>query len=185
MTAKEIAEEIRKNLKKHGITSRQVSVRAKTYLLDKLIEVRIKDLKVSKKLVEAIAKKYEYVRWDDYTNDILAGGNTYVTVDFDYKGLREKAEEFKETARKILEKKDKYDKDELMRLAEKEDLVVLYQPHHNGTYPQVKLCKRNNHSCILDNLESYYAADEYGLSEALAILSYQYGFDFTKVKLRV
>ncbi|MEQ6360643.1 hypothetical protein V7D15_13375 [Thermoanaerobacter thermohydrosulfuricus] len=185
MTAREIAEEIRKNLKKHGITSKQVSVRAKTYLLDKSIEVRIKDLKVSKKLVEAVAKKYEYIRWDDYTNEILAGCNTYVAVDFDYKVLREKAEEFRETARKILEEKNKYDKDELMRLAEKDDLVVLYQPHHNGTYPHVKLCRRNNHSCILDNLESYYAADEYGLSEALAILSYQYGFDFTKVKLRV
>lgn len=183
MTAREIAEEIRKNLKKHGITSRQVSVRTKTYLLDKSIEIRIKDLKVSKKLVEAAAKKYEYIRWNDYTNDILAGCNTYVAVDFDYKVLKEKAEEFKETARKILEEKDKYEKDELMRLAEKEDLVVLYQPHRNGTYPQVKLCRRNNHSCVLDNLESYYAADEYGLSEALAILSYQYGLDFTKVKV--
>ena len=36
MAAREIAEEIRKNLKKHGITSKQVSVRAKTYLLDKV-----------------------------------------------------------------------------------------------------------------------------------------------------
>jgi citrate lyase gamma subunit len=70
MTAREIAEEIRKNLKRHGITSRQVSVRAKTYL-----------------------------------------------------------------------------------------------------------------SCILDNLKSYYAADEYGLREVLAILAYQYGFDFTKVSV--
>ena len=140
-------------------------------------------MKVSKKLVEAVAKKYEYIRWDDYTNDILAGCNTYVAVDFDYRVLREKAEEFRETARKILEEKDKYEKDELMKLAEKEDLVVLYQPHHNGTYPHVKLCKRNNHGCILDNLESYYAADEYGLSEVLAILAYQYGFDFTKIKI--
>ncbi|MEQ6360682.1 hypothetical protein V7D15_13640, partial [Thermoanaerobacter thermohydrosulfuricus] len=73
MTVREIAEEIRKNLKKHGITSKQVSVRAKTYLLDKSIEVRIKELKVSKKLVEAVAKKYQYIRWDDYTNEILAG----------------------------------------------------------------------------------------------------------------
>ncbi|EIV99884.1 hypothetical protein [Thermoanaerobacter siderophilus] len=183
MAAREIAEEIRKNLKKHGITSKQVSVRAKTYLLDKSIEVRIKDLKVSKKLVEAFAKKYEYIRWDDYTDDILAGGNTYVTVDFDYKTLREKAEKFRNTARKILKEKDKYKKDKLMRLAEKEDLMLLYQPHHNGTYPHIKLCKRNEQSCILDNIESYYAADEYGLSEALAILAYQYGFDFTKIKI--
>ncbi|HHY79009.1 MAG TPA: hypothetical protein GX516_01310 [Thermoanaerobacter sp.] len=181
MTAREIAEEIRKSSKKHGITSRQLSVRVKTYTFDEVIEVRIKDLTVSKKLVEAIAKEYEYVRWDDYTNEILAGCNTYVAVDFDYRVLREKAEEFRETARRILEEKNKYNKDELMKLAEKGDLVVLYQPHHNGTYPQVKLCRRNKQSCILDNLESYYAADEYGLSEALAILAYQYGFDFPKV----
>ncbi|ERM90914.1 hypothetical protein O163_13345 [Caldanaerobacter subterraneus subsp. yonseiensis KB-1] len=183
MTAREIAEEIRKSLKKHGITSKQVSVRVKTYTFDDTIEVRIKDLTVSKKLVEAIAKEYEYVRWDDFTNEILNGGNIYVSVDFDYKALREKAKEFTEVAKRILKEKNKYKGDELMRLAEKEDLVVLYQPHHNGTYPHVKLCRRNNHSCILDNLESYYAADEYGLSEVLTILAYQYGFDFTKVRV--
>jgi hypothetical protein len=115
MNTKEMANEIRKSLKKYGITSRQVSIRAKTYTFDEAIEIRIKDLTVSKKLVEAIAKEYEYVRWDDYTNEILAGGNTYVTVDFDYKTLREKAEEFRNTARKILKKKDKYKKDKLMR----------------------------------------------------------------------
>ncbi|ABY92047.1 hypothetical protein JCM16816_21560 [Thermoanaerobacter brockii subsp. lactiethylicus] len=180
MTAREIAEEIRKSLKKHGITSRQVSVRAKTYTFDEAIEVRIKDLTVSKKLVEAIAKEYEYVRWDDYTNEILAGGNTYVSVDYDYKALREKAKEFIGIAEEILKEKEKY-KDNLMRLAEKDDLVVLYQPYHNGTYPHVKLCKRNKYSCILDNVESYYAVDEYTLSEALVILAYQYGFDFNKV----
>jgi hypothetical protein len=183
MTAREIAEEIRKNLKKYGITSRQVSVRAKTHLLDTSIEVRIKDLKVSKKLVEAAAKKYEYIRWDDYTNEILAGCNTYVVVNFDYKVLREKAEKFRETARKILEEKDKYKKDELMKLAEKENLVILYQPHHNGTYPHVEVCRRNTGSCVLDSIENYYAVDEYSLSEALAILAYQYGFDFTKVRV--
>jgi hypothetical protein len=59
--------------------------------------------------------------------------------------------------------------------------MLLYQPHHNGTYPHIKLCRRNEQSCILDNIESYYAADEYGLSEALAILAYQYGFVFTEV----
>ncbi|MFU2157507.1 hypothetical protein [Caldisericum sp. AR60] len=178
MTAREIAEEIRKNLKKHGITSKQVSVMAKTHSLDKLIEVRIKDLKVSKELVEAAAKKYEDIRWDDYTNEILTGCNTYVDVDFDYKVLREKAEEFRETARKILEEKNKYNKDELMKLAEKGDLVVLYQPHHSGTYPHVVVYRKNTGSCVLDSIERYYAVDEYSLSEALAILAYQYGFDF-------
>ncbi|EIV99897.1 hypothetical protein [Thermoanaerobacter siderophilus] len=180
MSAKKMAEEIRKRLKNHGITSRQVSVRAKTYTFDEAIDVRIKDLSVSKKLVETIAEEYKYIRWDEFTNEILNGGNIYVSVDFDYEALRKKAKEFTEVAKRILKERNKYKENELMRLAEKDDLVVLYQPYHNGTYPHVRLCKISKDSCLLDNLESYYAVDENSLSEALAILSYQYGFDFTK-----
>jgi hypothetical protein len=84
MSTTEFAAHIRKTLKqKHGITSRQVSVRADHFSMGSAIRVRINDANISHKLIDGIAKQAESIRRCEYSGEILSGGNRYVTVSYD------------------------------------------------------------------------------------------------------
>ena len=71
MTLKEKVAQIRKDLKAEGITAKRVSVRGKYALYDESITIKIKDITVSKKLVESIVNKYEEIRYDEYNGEVL------------------------------------------------------------------------------------------------------------------
>lgn len=75
----EKAKLIRAELKTLGITSKQVSVTCRSGSID----CYIKDLSVEPEVVEKIAKKYENVRYCEYSQEILQGGNTFVFVQYD------------------------------------------------------------------------------------------------------
>jgi len=177
MELKEIAKNIREELKKHGITTKQVSVKSKYSGYESIINIIIKDLTINKKIIENIVKKYEKIRWDDYTNEILEGGNVFINIDFDYKVLKEKTEELIPLAQELIKKGKNYKAGECITVAKKDDLIILYSPHYyNCNSPEITLCKKTN-SCILDDLERYYAGGIYNIAEALAILKYQYSFE--------
>ena len=76
----EIAKIIRSELKKVGYSSRMVSVRSNSCA----IHCEIKDKAVDKALVEKIAIQHEDIDYDQYTGEILSGGNTYVFVQYAY-----------------------------------------------------------------------------------------------------
>ena len=76
--SKKAAATIRKALKSHGITSRQVSVRS----LHGSIYCTIKDPAVKLATVEEIARPHEHYQRDHATGCILRGGNTFVTVEY-------------------------------------------------------------------------------------------------------
>lgn len=74
------ADRIRADLKRAGIAHKAVSVRMPHH---GSVHVTIRDASVSISLVKGIAKREECVRRDEYTGEILCGGNTFVDVEYD------------------------------------------------------------------------------------------------------
>lgn len=100
MTTTEFAATIRQTLKKqYGITSRQVSVKADHFSMGSAIRVRIKDMNISSKLVEGVAKQAESIRRCEYSGEILSGGNRYVTVSYDWDTLKTIADRWMDAVR--------------------------------------------------------------------------------------
>lgn len=86
MTVTEQAKEIRKTLKEElGLNSRKVSVKSGHCGYSTKIDVNVKDLLVDIKKVETIANKFYSVDRCERSGEILQGGNTYVTVQYDWK----------------------------------------------------------------------------------------------------
>lgn len=77
-TTTDKAKEMRKEIKNQlGYTARQVSVKKTSY---ESICVTVKDYKVNFNEVEKIANQFEDVSYDEFTGEILLGGNTYIDV---------------------------------------------------------------------------------------------------------
>lgn len=184
ITAKEKAAAIRKELKKLGVTNRQVSVRSRNSGYDEAIDVTIKDLKVNKAKVEAIANRYEYIRRCEYSGEILSGGNTYVFVRLDYDALYAAKEELLETAKKIInDNKNLLGTNEGKTIAENGDLEIIYSPL-SGHDAELGLYRREEVNeegmdtfWVLHNIERRAAYNEHVLAEALAIFKHQYNFN--------
>lgn len=89
--SKEVAKQIRDGLKVLGLSSRQVSVQADSNGAN----VRIKDFSVNFNQVKELAKQFEEIRRCEYSGDILSGGNTYISISYDWqaeKALKESQE---------------------------------------------------------------------------------------------
>lgn len=77
-TTTELAKGLRRELKEIGYNNKKVKVRKQS---EDKINVAIIDSTVNKDLVEKIANNYEEVDKDHKTNEILAGGNTFVSIE--------------------------------------------------------------------------------------------------------
>lgn len=83
LSTTEHAAYIRHQLKtQYGWTSRQVSVKARSYSMGSSIDVRIKDASVPIAVVKEIAQKAERIDRDP-SGEILSGGNRFVSVSYD------------------------------------------------------------------------------------------------------
>lgn len=80
MTDSERVVAIRQALKEHGYNNRKVGVRYDGYA----IWLTIKDLAIDIKEIEQLAKGYESYERDEFTGEILSGGNTFVFVNYAY-----------------------------------------------------------------------------------------------------
>lgn len=80
MTNSERLAAIRQALKEHGYSNRKVGVRYDGYA----VWLTIKDLAIDIKEIEQLAKGYESYERDDFTGEILSGGNTFVFVNYAY-----------------------------------------------------------------------------------------------------
>lgn len=79
---------IKKDLKKKGYTSRQVSVTKRRGGFSSAINILVKDmLNVDLGYIQDIVKKYQNIDKDERTGEILSGGNTYIFVEYDYSTL--------------------------------------------------------------------------------------------------
>lgn len=85
MTDSERAKALRNELKEKGYNSRRVGVTLKYAGYETIIRVTIKEREIDKKEIETIARKYKAVYYDERTGEVLQGGNTFVSVGYDYK----------------------------------------------------------------------------------------------------
>ena len=89
MNTTEHAASIRGQLKKMGWSSRDVSIRANYYSMGSSIDVNIKNPRVSLEKVKKIAEQAEVIRRDDYSGEILGGGNRFVHVSYTSEAMQE------------------------------------------------------------------------------------------------
>lgn len=83
-----LVDAIKKDLKKKGYTSRQVSVTKRRGGFNVAIRLLIKDmLNVDLDFIDSIVKKYESFDRDERTGEILSGGNTFIFVEYDYSSI--------------------------------------------------------------------------------------------------
>lgn len=80
MNRQDAAQNVRDELKKRGINSRRVSVRSDYNSLD----IRIKDLSVCADMVSEIAHKHEKIDYCPVSQEILSGGNFFVSVQYSW-----------------------------------------------------------------------------------------------------
>lgn len=104
MTNKELGAFIRGELKKVGITSRQVSVRVRDCGYSTSVDCTIKDLSVNFNMVKEIAEQVEYIRYDKYAQEILSGCNIFVDVSYDWEIMRDAKNEIREDVKAEMEK---------------------------------------------------------------------------------
>ena len=101
MYAKEIAQKIRNEIKALGYTAKKVSVRCNSCGYSDSIRITIKDIAIPEKAIVEIANKYESVRYDEYTGEILEGGNLYIFVEYDYDTVKNAYEPYLEKAEEV------------------------------------------------------------------------------------
>jgi hypothetical protein len=80
MSATDEAKRIRTEYKRRGWSSRMVSVRSEYFSMGSAVRVEIKSPEVNAKVAEEIAERSEIIHRDQYSGEILGGGNRYVTV---------------------------------------------------------------------------------------------------------
>lgn len=80
MKVKEKAKMVREELKKIGYSSKMVSVKSGCTGYSDFIRITIKDLSCDKDKINAIALKFKSIDYDERSGEILAGGNTYISV---------------------------------------------------------------------------------------------------------
>lgn len=84
MTNKELSQAIRKELKKNGLTSKEVSVKVHDALYDTAADLTVKSPFVRTSEVEEIVKKFSKIDYDRRSMEILSGCNVYVHVQYAY-----------------------------------------------------------------------------------------------------
>lgn len=123
-----VVNEIRKELKAMGYTSRQVSVRTKGAGYSDSIRITIKDVSIREKEIQAIADKYESIRYDEYSGEILSGGNLYIFVEYDHYAVENACKPYLEKATEIFDTTG----DKTVFVMEKNGKELYYYGGYNG-----------------------------------------------------
>ena len=102
MTNKERSAAIRAEIKKLGYNSKQVSVRSRICGYSDETRIEVKDLSCDIKAIEKACMKFESIDYDQYSGEILSGGNTYIFVQYDHAAISKATEANIEKAEKTI-----------------------------------------------------------------------------------
>lgn len=102
MTNKELGNAIRATLKKEGYAPRDFSVRVRDCGYSTSAHVTIKNPEIRCTSVERLLSKFESIDRDYATGEILAGGNCYLSIDYERGIFDAPAQEMAATAEGIL-----------------------------------------------------------------------------------
>jgi len=133
------SKEVKEILKANGIDTKKISIRMQGYTDDCFL-IKIKDENINIDDVKDIIKKYEIVDRDERTGEILAGGNQYIFVEYDYKLREDVNNKYNDIINNKIEK------------AKKDNINIF----NNGCC--VELYRDDNINFVIDNRdgESYY-----------------------------
>lgn len=138
MTNKERSKAIREEIKKLGYNTKQVSVRSRYCGYSDATDITVKDLNCDIKAIEKACTKFESIDYDQYSGEILSGGNTYISVKWDYEALKKVEEEKMQEAENLI--------------AEAENGKVIFE----NTEKKLVLCKSGEQYDIAEFLTGYY-----------------------------
>lgn len=96
------AREIRKKFKKYGWNNRHIQVKSNSYSMGSSIRITIKSGIVNPHKVKEIVKEFEDVRYDNYTGEILSGGNRFIFVEYDKDEISKSLPEMSKRAQREL-----------------------------------------------------------------------------------
>ena len=174
----ETAKEIRRIIKeKFGYNSRKVSVRTRSGE----INITVKDLSIPVKPIEEEAKKFQSIRRDEITQEILLGGNTYVNVGYDHNLIQEAKDARLEEAKSIIEEHKDLDSNRGMDVKEHGKYKLVYYPNPSQGMPSVDTIEEyeGEHEgksyTGINNLKSHVAFNEYDIATALVFFDIEHG----------
>lgn len=126
MTNKELSAKIRKEMKEKGYKQRtDYTLSIKDYgYANTSIKVRVKNPEIDKRKIENILIKYQDVDYDERTQEILQGCNTFVFVEYQRGIFDDVAQEWAATARGLMSSKE-----EITRIF---DGLILLNYKHEG-----------------------------------------------------
>ena len=101
LSNKELSKAIQNDLKAAGVPRAAYSIRVKNAGYSTSITIELKDLSIRLEKVEKIANRRESIRYDEYCQEILEGGNTFVNVRYDYNALDAAHAPFMEKAKEL------------------------------------------------------------------------------------
>ena len=78
-----LTSEIKKALKQAGFDTKKISVMHKWAGYSEVYRVSVKDKTINLDEVRDVTKRFEEYEVDERTGEILAGGNTFVSVQYD------------------------------------------------------------------------------------------------------
>lgn len=141
----ERAAEIRRKLKAMGFSSRKVGVKVRYSMYDAVIELKLKDIALPVSKIEEIANKQEHIYECERTGEILAGGNTFVRVNYSWEAEQaaKTLPRFKDLVCAIKEAQTRAEKSECIEDIEN---YSIYKIGHKWHYKNNKGCdyKRNS-----------------------------------------
>lgn len=106
MTNKELNQAIRNELKEAGYKTKDFSISVRDAGYSTSVRIKIKSPYINRKEVEKLLKHHDEVDYDMHTMEILAGGNTYLHIEYDYGIFEEVAQEWATTANGLMHSKD-------------------------------------------------------------------------------
>jgi len=165
---KEKAQELRKELKAHGITGKDVSVRTD----HNSIEVKIKNMSIDIRKVEELATKYQSIDRDEMSGETLSGSE-FVFVSYDWEILREESKKYFSVAEKVLNTKIKEGSGE--KISETNNHQLLFW----AKYPsQISVHNATTFGIAYDKWAKFPAYNKEALAQSLAICHHLYGFNY-------
>jgi len=169
---KEKAQELRKELKAIGISNKDVSVRVKPCTYSEVMDVKIKNLDVDIRKVQELAMKYEEINRDEFSGEILSGGNDFVFVDYDFQILQEDSKKYISVAEEILKNELKSGEGITISKTDKYELVFWKnQPNQIIVYSK-------GFEMFDGKWIKFPAYDAFALAESLSLCHHLYGFNY-------
>lgn len=125
MTNKELSAAIAKDLKAAGYNRKDFSIRSYDAGYEQACRIEIKNPLIRQSEVEKLVRKYESIDYDQKCMEILAGGNTFINVSYEYGLFEDIAKDLEPIAKMVIES-GKYDGLPIASNKEKTVAFVVY-----------------------------------------------------------